>query len=113
MISVLFVAIPVLILICKELVAVDTELLGETQKCACDNEEGGEICLVDGYVGSNVIYENDDGEYEYLLVYVYLSVCLHVCPICRCSCTNTPIHYTPTPWNSARLEPHTGTRGND
>lgn len=35
---------------------IDTDNLGDTKKCACDE---GEPCEVDGYVGSSVIYEDD------------------------------------------------------
>jgi len=34
-----------------------TEELGDTKQCACDKT--GEKCEVDGYVGSDVIYEDD------------------------------------------------------
>eukprot|EP00584_Thalassiosira_punctigera_P005799 CAMPEP_0172536782 /NCGR_PEP_ID=MMETSP1067-20121228/8508_1 /TAXON_ID=265564 ORGANISM="Thalassiosira punctigera, Strain Tpunct2005C2" /NCGR_SAMPLE_ID=MMETSP1067 /ASSEMBLY_ACC=CAM_ASM_000444 /LENGTH=161 /DNA_ID=CAMNT_0013321941 /DNA_START=112 /DNA_END=597 /DNA_ORIENTATION=+ len=36
---------------------IETEKLGESKPCACD-EDGGK-CVVDGYVGSTVLYEDD------------------------------------------------------
>lgn len=36
--------------------SIETDKLGDTKKCACDE---GKPCEVDGYVGSSVIYEDD------------------------------------------------------
>jgi hypothetical protein len=38
--------------------AIPTDKLGETMKCSCDVDD--KHCDVDGYVGSEVIYEDDD-----------------------------------------------------
>jgi hypothetical protein len=38
--------------------SIDTDKLGDTKKCACD-QDGNQPCEVDGYVGSSVIYEDD------------------------------------------------------
>mmetsp|Transcript_20371 Transcript_20371/g.30007 ORF Transcript_20371/g.30007 Transcript_20371/m.30007 type:complete len:170 (-) Transcript_20371:1579-2088(-) len=38
--------------------AIDTDKLGEPNDCSCDID--GKPCDVDGYVGSHVIYEDDD-----------------------------------------------------
>jgi len=54
------IALLLLLLFISSLITVegiDTDNLGDTKKCACD--KGGEACEVDGYVGSNVIYEDD------------------------------------------------------